>query len=128
MAIRRKKEGEYHTGRLNISCNPTLKDEIAASATEQGKSISSYLLDMYTASKEAGNSEHLARVGLEMVGLKKRLVDVEVHLRRHMARSQGTVDVNVADDLRNLRELEGEIDLALKETVETVKALKARGL
>ena len=47
MAIRRKKEGEYHTGRLNISCSPAQKDAIAASATEQGKSISSYLLDLY---------------------------------------------------------------------------------
>lgn len=128
MAIRRKKEGEYHTGRLNISCNPALKDEIAASATEQGKSISSYLLDMYKASREVGSSEHLARMGLEIVGLKKRLVDVEVHLRRHLARSQGTVDINVADDLRNLRELEGQIDLVLKDTVDAVKSLKAKGL
>lgn len=127
MAIRRKKEGEYHTGRLNISCSPALKDDIAASATEQGKSISSYLLDLYKASKTAGSSESLARMGLEMVGLKKRLVDLEVHLRRHLSRSQGTVDVAVADDLRTLRELEGEIDLALKETVAVVKALKAEG-
>ena len=43
MAIRRKKEGEYHTGRLNISCNRAQKDAIAASATEQGKSISSLI-------------------------------------------------------------------------------------
>lgn len=127
MAIRRKKEGEYHTGRLNISCSPALKDQIAASATEQGKSISSFLLDLYTASQVAGTSESLARTGLEMVGLKKRLVDVETQLRRHLGRSQGTVDMAVADDLRNLRELEGEIDLALKETVEAVKLLKAQG-
>ena len=60
MAIRRKKEGEYHTGRLNISC-------------------------------------------------------------------KGTVDMAVADDLRNLRELEGQIDVVLKETVEAVKMLKAQG-
>lgn len=128
MAIRRKKEGEYHTGRLNISCNPAQKDAIAASATEQGKSISSYLLDLYEESQRAGSSESLARIGLEVVGLKKRLVDVETQLRRHMARSQGTVDMTVADDLRNLRELEGQIDLTLRELVETVKLLKARGL
>ena len=127
MAIRRKKEGEYHTGRLNISCNPALKDAIAASATEQGKSISSYLLDLYKASQTVGISESLARCGLEMVGLKKRLVDVETQLRRHLGRSMGTVDTAVADDLRNLRELEGQIDITLKETVEAVKMLKAQG-
>ena len=33
----------------------------------------------------------------------------------------------VADDLRNLRELEGQIDVVLKETVEAVKMLKAQG-
>lgn len=128
MAIRRKKEGEYHTGRLNISCNPAQKDAIAASATEQGKSISSYLLDLYEESQKAGTSESLARMGLEVVGLKKRLVDVETQLRRHLARSQSTVDVAVADDLRNLRELEGQIDVTLHEIVDTVKALKAKGL
>ena len=127
MAIRRKKEGEYHTGRLNISCNPQVKDAIAASATEQGKSISSYLLDLYDASQKAGTSESLARLGLEMVGMKKRLVDVETHLRRHLGHSAGTVDAAVADDLRTLRELEGQIDLALKETVDAVKVLKAQG-
>lgn len=128
MAIRRKKEGEYHTGRLNISCNPAQKDAIAASATEQGKSISSYLLDLYEESRRAGSSESLARIGLEVVGLKKRLVDVETQLRRHLARSQGAVDMTVADDLRTLRELEGQIDLTLRELVDTVKALKAKGL
>ena len=128
MAIRRKKEGEYHTGRLNISCSPAQKDAIAASATEQGKSISSYLLDLYEASRTAGSSESLARMGLEVVGLKKRLVDVETQLRRHLARSQGTLDKTVADDLRTLRELEGQIDLTLRELVDTVKALKAKGL
>ena len=128
MAIRRKKESEYHTGRLNISCNPAQKDAIAASATEQGKSISSYLLDLYEESRRAGSSESLARIGLEVVGLKKRLVDVETQLRRHLARSQGAVDMTVADDLRTLRELEGQIHLTLRELVDTVKALKAKGL
>lgn len=108
MAIRRKKEGEYHTGRLNISCSPAQKDAIAASATEQGKSISSYLLDLYEASRTAGSSE--------------------TQLRRHLARSQGTLDKMVADDLRTLRELEGQIDVTLREVVDAVKVMKAKGL
>ena len=36
--------------------------------------------------------------------------------------------MTVADDLRTLRELEGQIDLTLRELVDTVKALKAKGL
>ena len=72
--------------------------------------------------------ESLARMGLEVVGLKKRLVDVETQLRRHLARSQGTLDKTVADDLRTLRELEGQIDVTLREVVDTVKAMKAKGL
>ena len=96
MAIRRKKEGEYHTGRLNISCSPAQKDAIAASATEQGKSISSYLLDLYEASRTAGSSESLARMGLEVVG--------------------------------TLRELEGQIDVTLREVVDAVKVMKSKGL
>ena len=48
--------------------------------------------------------------------------------RRHLARSQGTLDKTVADDLRTLRELEGQIDVTLREVVDAVKVMKAKGL
>lgn len=128
MALRRrKKDSEYHTGRLNISCPPSVKDRIAADATAQGQSISQYLMKLYEKSHEAGSSEHLARMGLEMLGLKKRMVDLEAHVRRSISRSQGTIDANVAADFAKLRELEDEIDVALKETIEAVKLLKDQG-
>ena len=128
MALRRKKkDSEYHTGRLNISCPPSMKDRIAADATAQGKSISQYIMGLYEKSHEAGSSEHLARMGLEMLGLKKRMVDLETRMRRSISRSQGTIDANVAADLAKLRELESEIDIALKETIEAVKLLKDQG-
>ena len=41
--MRKKKESEYHTGRLNISCPPSVKDRIAEDATEQGLSISQFI-------------------------------------------------------------------------------------
>lgn len=125
--MNRKKDSEYHTGRLNISCPPSTKDRIAEDATARGQSISEFMLDLYEKSGQAGTSEHVARMGLDLVGIKKRLVDIEGDLRRSLARSQGTVDPKVTDDLVRLRELEGNIDEALKETVSTVKQLKSEG-
>ena len=127
MAIRRKKEGEYHTGRLNISCSPAMKDRIAEDATAAGKSISQYMLDLYDQSCKAGTSESVARVGLELIGLKKRLYEIDNGLRRNLSRSQGTVDTRVADSVLKLRALEDEIDEALHETLDVVKAMKAQG-
>ena len=123
--MRKKKESEYHTGRLNISCPPSVKDRIAEDATEQGLSISQFILQLYDKSTQAGSSEHLARMGLDMVGLKKRLVDIDTHLRRSLSRSQGTVDSAVLDDLARLKALETELDETLRETVDAVKRLKA---
>lgn len=120
----RKKDSEYHTGRLNISCPPSVKDAIAADATAQGQSISQFILELYDKSTQAGTAEHLARVGLDLVGLKKRLVDIDVHLRRSLARSKQTVDDAVLEDLARLRRVEEEVDAALKETVAAVKVLK----
>ena len=108
--MRKKKESEYHTGRLNISCPPSVKDRIAVDATEQGLSISQFILQLYDKSTQAGSSEHLARMGLDMVGLKKRLVDSAV-----------------LDDLARLKALETELDETLRETVDAVKRLKAEG-
>lgn len=125
--MRKKKESEYHTGRLNISCPPSVKDRIAEDATEQGLSISQFILQLYDKSTQAGSSEHLARIGLDMVGLKKRLVDIDTHLRRSLSRSQGTVDSAVLDDLARLKALETELDETLRETVDAVKRLKAEG-
>ena len=125
--MRKKKEREYHTGRLNISCPPSVKDRIAEDATEQGLSISQFILQLYDKSTQAGSSEHLARMGLDMVGLKKRLVDIDTHLRRSLSRSQGTVDSAVLDDLARLKALETELDETLRETVDAVKRLKAEG-
>ncbi|MDD5893455.1 MAG: hypothetical protein PUH18_03320 [Coriobacteriaceae bacterium] len=125
--MRKKKESEYHTGRLNISCPPSVKDRIAEDATEQGLSISQFILQLYDKSTQAGSSEHLARMGLDMVGLKKRLVDIDTHLRRSLSRSQGTVDSAVLDDLARLKALETELDETLRETVDAVKRLKAEG-
>ena len=125
--MRKKKESEYHTGRLNISCPPSVKDRIAEDATEQGLSISQFILQLYDKSTQAGSSEHLARMGLDMVGLKKRLVDIDTHLRRSLSRSQGTVDSAVLDDLARLKALETELDETLRETVDAVKSLKAEG-
>lgn len=125
--MRKKKESEYHTGRLNISCPPSVKERIAEDATEQGLSISQFILQLYDKSTQAGSSEHLARMGLDMVGLKKRLVDIDTHLRRSLSRSQGTVDSAVLDDLARLKALETELDETLRETVDAVKRLKAEG-
>lgn len=125
--MRKKKESEYHTGRLNISCPPSVKDRIAEDATEQGLSISQFILQLYDKSTQAGSSEHLARMGLDMVGLKKRLVDIDTHLRRSLSRSQGAVDSAVLDDLARLKALETELDETLRETVDAVKRLKAEG-
>ena len=125
--MRKKKESEYHTGRLNISCPPSVKDRIAVDATEQGLSISQFILQLYDKSTQAGSSEHLARMGLDMVGLKKRLVDIDTHLCRSLSRSQGTVDSAVLDDLARLKALETELDETLRETVDAVKRLKAEG-
>lgn len=125
--MRKKKESEYHTGRLNISCPPSVKDHIAEDATAQGLSISQFILQLYDKSTQAGSSEHLARMGLDMVGLKKRLVDIDTHLRRSLRRSQGTVDSAVLDDLARLKALEAELDETLRETVDAVKRLKAEG-
>lgn len=125
--MRKKKESEYHTGRLNISCPPSVKDRIAEDATEQGLSISQFILQLYDKSTQAGSSEHLARMGLDMVGLKKRLVDIDTHLRRSLSRSQGTVDSAVLDDLARIKALETELDETLRETVDAVKRLKAEG-
>ena len=125
--MRKKKESEYHTGRLNISCPPSVKDRIAEDATERGLSISQFILQLYDKSTQAGSSEHLARMGLDMVGLKKRLVDIDTHLRRSLSRSQGTVDSAVLDDLARLKALETELDETLRETVDAVKRLKAEG-
>ena len=125
--MRKKKESEYHTGRLNISCPPSVKDRIAEDATEQGLSISQFILQLYDKSTQAGSSEHLARMGLDMVGLKKRLVDIDTHLRRSLSRSQGTVDSAVLDNLARLKALETELDETLRETVDAVKRLKAEG-
>lgn len=125
--MRQKKDSEYHTGRLNISCPPSVKDKIAEDATARGLSISQFMLELYEKSGEAGSSEHLARVGLDMVGLKKRLVDVDVHLRKSLAKSQGTIDRQVAADLQGIKALEEEIDVALRETVSAVKLLKENG-
>ena len=125
--MRKKKDSEYHTGRLNISCPPSIKDSIARDATERGLSISQFILQLYEKSTQAGSSEHLARMGLDMVGLKKRLVDIDTRLRRSLSRSQGTVDAHVVEDLTRLRELEAQIDTTLRQTVETVRQLKSEG-
>lgn len=119
-----KRDAEYHTGRLNISCPPSIKDAIASDATAHGQSISQFILALYEKSAQAGTSEHLARVGLDLVGLKKRLVDIDVHLRRSLTRSQGTVDRSVAEDLAQLKVIEAEIDATLRETIVAVKQLK----
>lgn len=122
-----KKDSEYHTGRLNISCPPSVKDRIAEDATSRGLSISQFILELYEKSGQAGSSEHLARVGLDMVGLKKRLVDIDAHLRKSLVKSQGTLDKQVAEDLKSIEALEREIDVALRETVSAVKQLKENG-
>lgn len=126
--MRKKKETEYHTGRLNISCPPSVKDAIAADATARDQSISQFITELYEKSTQAGSSEHLARMGLELVGLKKRLQDVDTHLRRALARGQGAAGQAVAQELARLHELQSEVDGVLTETVEAVRALKTRGL
>ena len=125
--MRKKKDSEYHTGRLNISCPPSVKDAIAADATARGLSISQFMLELDEKSGQAGSSEHLARMGLDMVGMKKRLVDIDSHLRRSLSRSQGTVDKHVVEDLAQLKALERQIDETLRETVAAVKKLKSEG-
>lgn len=120
----RKRDSEYHTGRLNISCSPSIKDAIAADATKRGQSISQFMLSLYEESSQVGSSSHLARMGLEMVGLKKRLIDIDMRLRKLLMRSRGVVDPAVRDDLMRLKELEDEIDVVLHETIGAVKMLK----
>lgn len=120
----RRRKSEYHTGRLNISCPPSTKDAIAADATAQGQSISQFMLGLYEASSQAGTSAHLARMGLDLVGIKKRLMDIDTRLRRSMTRSKGTLEPAVCDDLARLRQLELEIDEVLHETITAVKLLK----
>ena len=121
---RRKAESEYHTGRLNISCSPAKKDAIAADATERGQSISQYLLDLYDKSKQAGTSEYIARMGLDLVGMKKQLTAIETALRRSIRRSGGGVDPAMRADLDRLAILEGNIDVTLRETISAMKLLK----
>lgn len=121
---KRKQDSEYHTGRLNISCPPSTKDAIATDATAYGLSISQFILKLYDTSKQAGSSAHLARMGLDLVGLKKRLMDVDTRLRRSLNRSHGTVDPAVHDDLTRLKQLEDEIDVTLRETIAAVKIIK----
>jgi hypothetical protein len=121
-----KRDAEYHTGRLNISCPPSIKDAIASDATAHGQSISQFILALYEKSGQAGSSEHLARVGLDLVGLKKRIVDIDVHMRRMLSRNQGMVDRSVLDDLAQLKTIEAEIDVTLRETISAVKLLKER--
>ena len=125
--MRRKKESEYHTGRLNISCPPSIKDAIAADATEHDQSISQFILELYSKSKQAGTSEHLAHMGLDLVGIKKRLVDIDARLRRVLAKNQGSIDRSLVDEVARLHELESEIDVVLRETVATVKQMKDQG-
>lgn len=122
----RKRDSEYHTGRLNISCSPSTKDAIAADATMHGQSISQFILSLYEESTQVGSSSHLARMGLELVGLKKRLIDVDMHLRKSLARSHGAVDANVRSNLEQLKKLEDEIDVVLRETIGAVKMLKEK--
>ena len=69
-------------------------------------------------------SQKLARMGLDLVGLKKRLMDVDTRLRRSLNRSHGTVDPAVHDDLTRLKQLEDEIDVTLRETIAAVKIIK----
>lgn len=122
----RKRDSEYHTGRLNISCPPSTKDAIAADATKRGQSISQFMLSLYEESTQVGTSSHLARMGLELVGMKKRLIDVDAHLRKLLARNRGVADPAVRDDLMRLKQLEVEIDGALRETIGAVKMLKEK--
>ena len=110
----RKRDAEYHTGRLNISCPPSTKDAIAADATAHGQSISQFMLGMYKASTEAGSSAHLARMGLD------------TRLRRSLNRAQGPLDPAVQENLACLRRLEDEIDITLRETIAAVKVIKRR--
>ncbi len=123
---KRKRDSEYHTGRLNISCPPSTKDAIATDATAHGLSISQFILELYGTSKQVGSSAHLARMGLDLVGLKKRLMDVDTRLRRSLNRSHGMVDPAVHDDLARLKQLEDEIDVTLRETIAAVKVIKKR--
>lgn len=122
--MRRKKESEYHTGRLNISCPPSVKDAIAADATAQGLSISQYIVELYEKSKEAGTSEHLARMGLELLGIKKGVIELDTRIRRSVLKSGGLTDKRTADDLAALHDVRVRLDEVLKETVEAVKQLK----
>lgn len=120
----RKRGSEYHTGRLNILCPPSTKDAIASDATAHGQSISQFILGLYEKSSQAGTSEHLARMGLDLVGIKKRLIDIDARLRRSLNRGRSMADPSVRDDLERLRALEDAIDATLRETITTVKLLK----
>ena len=122
----RKRDSEYHTGRLNISCPPSEKEAIAADAAMHGQSISQFILSLYEKSTQAGSPEHLAHIGLDLMGLKKRLVDIVIDLRRSLARSQGMLNPDVIDDLARLKDLEQKIDATLHATVSAVKTLKER--
>ncbi len=124
---RRKADSEYHTGRLNISCPPSKKDSIAADATAQGQSISQYMMSLYDKSHEAGGSEHLARMGLELVGIKKKMVDIDARLTRTLQRSGGTIDARTAEELARMRETNTQIDATLREILDAVKELKSQG-
>ena len=63
-------------------------------------------------------------MGLDLVGIKKRLIDIDARLRRSLKRSHGMVDAAVHDDLVRLKQLEDEIDATLRETLDAVKILK----
>ncbi len=124
---RRKKSSEYHTGRLNISCPPSKKDAIAADATKHGLSISQYMMALFEKSHEAGSSEHLARMGLELVGMKKRLTDMDTRLMRSLQRAGGVPDETVVEEIKKIRALNLEIDGAVKEILVSVKELRQAG-
>ena len=122
----RKRDAEYHTGRLNISCPPSTKEAIASDATAHGQSISQYILSLYEKSGQVGTSEHLARMGLDLVGIKKGLMNIDTRLRRLLAKGQGNGDSPVKYELERLGVLMQEADVALRETVAAVKILKER--
>lgn len=123
----RKKRDEYHTGRLNISCPPSTKDAIAADATALDQSISQYIIGLYEKSKVAGSSEHIARMGLELLGVKKGLVDIDTRLRRMAMRNPQLGDERLANEIVTLREQQKRIGEVLKETLDVVRELKAQG-
>lgn len=120
----RRHRDEYHTGRLNISCPPSVKDAIAADATAHDQSISQFILSLYETSVKAGTSSHLARMSLDLMGLKKRLLDIDTHLCRSLRRSRGVVDPAVQEDLKTLKALSKQLDATLQETIGAMKVVK----